>query len=76
MASRTKPQATKSKRSGYVTGAIVALALALLTALEYYIGSNPNPGVTWLMLISLLKSALVVYYFMHVYRLWRTEGSH
>lgn len=76
MASKSKPQATGSKRSGYVIGLVVAAGLGLLTAVEYYLGSNPNPSVAGLMLISLIKSVLVVWFFMHVYRLWRTEGSH
>lgn len=76
MANRTRRQTERGKRSAYLTGLIVALALALLTAIEYWFGIQTNPSVLTLMLISVVKSALVIYFFMHVYRLWRTEGSH
>lgn len=77
MASKTiQSTAAPSKRSGYATGLIVGLVLAALTAVEYYIGSHPNPSTVFLFLISVLKSIFVLYFFMHVYRLWRTEGSH
>ena len=58
-----------------VTGAIVALVLAALTGVEYYLGTH-YPSAVFLFLISILKSILVLYFFMHVYRLWRPEGSH
>ena len=66
----------KQARSPYVTGIIVAVVLAVLTLIEYYIGLHfPSPTV--LMLMSVLKAALVIYWFMHVYRLWRAdEGGH
>jgi cytochrome c oxidase subunit 4 len=76
MASRTKQAQPRSRRSGYLTGLVVGLILAVLTAVEYWIGSNPDPSPVFLLLISALKSVFVVYFFMHVYRLWRTEGSH
>ncbi len=76
MASRTKQAKPASRRSGYMTGLIVGLILAALTAVEYFIGIQPNPSAVFLFLISVLKSVFVVYFFMHVYRLWRTEGSH
>jgi cytochrome c oxidase subunit 4 len=74
--SRTKTAQVKKPRSAYVTGAIVAIVLAVLTIVEYYIGLH-FPSPTLLLLISVLKAALVVYFFMHVYRLWRAdEGGH
>jgi heme/copper-type cytochrome/quinol oxidase subunit 4 len=76
MASKTKPEARqRSRSSAYVTGAIVALVLAALTGVEYYLGTH-YPSAVFLFLISILKSILVLYFFMHVYRLWRPEGSH
>lgn len=65
----------RSRSSAYVTGAIVALALAVLTAVEFYLGTH-YPSAAFLFLIAVLKSILVLYFFMHVYRLWRPEGSH
>ena len=76
MASKTKTETRqRSKSSAYVTGLIVAVVLAALTAVEYYLGTH-YPSATFLFLISVLKSILVLYFFMHVYRLWRPEGSH
>lgn len=71
MASKSKTQ-PKQKRSAYVVGAVVATALALLTIGEYIL-ALVNPSPTYLFLIAFLKAILVVYFFMHVYRLWRTD---
>ena len=49
--------------------------LAALTPVEYYLGMH-YPSAVFLFLISILKGILVIYFFMHVYRLWRPEGSH
>lgn len=77
MASKSRQaQPASRKRSGYVIGLLVGLALAVLSGVEYYIGIHPNPSAVFLLLISVAKSLLVLYFFMHVYRLWRTEGSH
>lgn len=74
--SKTKTAQPRKPRSAYVTGAIVAVVLAVLTVVEYYIGLH-FASPTLLLLLSVLKAALVVYFFMHVYRLWRAdEGGH
>lgn len=76
MASRTKAETKqKTKSSAYVTGALVALVLAVLTAIEYFLGTH-YPSAVFLFLIAIIKSILVLYFFMHIYRLWRPEGSH
>ncbi len=76
MASKSRQQQT-NKRSPFVVGAIVAVVLAALTVLEYFVGIT-YPSATVLFLLALLKAVLVLYFFMHVYRLWRPddEGSH
>lgn len=76
MASKSRQQQT-TKRSPFVVGAIVAVVLAALTVLEYFVGIA-YPSATVLFLLALLKAVLVLYFFMHVYRLWRPddEGSH
>ena len=67
---------TKSKpRSGYATAAIVAVILAALTLVEFFVAIN-LPSVVLILLIALLKAVMVIWFFMHVYRLWRPEGSH
>lgn len=78
MASRSRQQQRRTGgASPYLVGGIVALVLAALTVLEYYVGVA-YPSATVLFLMALLKAVLVLYFFMHVYRLWRPddEGSH
>ena len=50
----------------------VFVALAVLTAIEYIIGLY-FPSAVFLFIIALVKGSLVVYFFMHVYRLWRED---
>jgi hypothetical protein len=59
----------------YRTGIIVALIIAVLTAVEFWIASL-NSGVTFLMLIAAAKAILIIWFFMHVKRLWSAEGGH
>lgn len=56
-------------------GVAVFLALAILTALEFFIGTHEAPAI-FLWIIAILKGALVVVYFMHISRLAGTEGEH
>jgi heme/copper-type cytochrome/quinol oxidase subunit 4 len=59
----------------YRTGIIVALLIAVLTAVEFWVASV-NSGVTFLMLIAAAKAILVIWFFMHVKRLWSAEEGH
>ncbi|HFE66229.1 MAG TPA: hypothetical protein ENJ93_03115, partial [Chloroflexi bacterium] len=52
---------------------IVFIGLMVLTAVEFVIANLPNPSAVLLIIIGLIKAALIVYFFMHVYRLWREE---
>lgn len=63
------------KKAALRRGNIVLLALAVLTIVEFYIALN-SPSTVLLLLVSLLKAAVVVWVFMHVYRLWRGEEDH
>ncbi|MFW6067970.1 MAG: cytochrome C oxidase subunit IV family protein [Chloroflexota bacterium] len=51
---------------------IIFVILAVLTAAEFIVSTNLNAPVL-LLLIALAKAALIVQFFMHVYRLWREE---
>ncbi|HSM58675.1 MAG TPA: cytochrome C oxidase subunit IV family protein [Candidatus Sulfomarinibacteraceae bacterium] len=51
---------------------IVFVALAILTIAEFYVSTQWGSAV-FLILIALAKAALIVHFFMHVYRLWREE---
>ena len=61
------------KAAAFRQGIFVAIALAVLTAIEFWVSMVTNGAAVWLFLIALIKAALVVYYFMHIYRLWREE---
>ena len=56
-------------------GVMVFIALAVLTAVEYYIGTHQAP-VIFMWLIALSKAGLVVWFFMHVKRAFSDEGGH
>lgn len=56
-------------------GVMVFLVLAVLTAVEYFIGTRELPSI-FLWIIALLKGALVLVYFMHITRLSNTDGGH
>ncbi|HEY4693316.1 MAG TPA: cytochrome C oxidase subunit IV family protein [Bellilinea sp.] len=63
------------KTSELRRGVLVFLALAVLTAVEYIIGTNEAPTI-FLWVIAILKGALVLVYFMHITRLSGSEGGH
>lgn len=51
---------------------IVFVVLAVLTIVEFVVSTTIGSTVL-LLLIALGKSALIVQFFMHIYRLWREE---
>lgn len=53
----------------------VFLGLAFLTIAEFFVSQATNGSVALLLIIALAKGALIVNYFMHIYRLW-SEESH
>ena len=64
------------KSTALLQGVFVFIALAVLTAVEYWVGvSTDLVGVLFALL--LIKAALVVYFFMHISRLFTSEeGGH
>ncbi len=62
------------KASAQRTGVYVFLALLALTVVESIIGALESPVTVLLIIIALVKAALIIYFFMHVYRLWREES--
>ncbi len=62
------------KASAQRTGLYVFLTLLVLTVAESIIGGLATPITVLLIIIALVKAALIVYFFMHVYRLWREES--
>jgi caa(3)-type oxidase subunit IV len=65
---------SEAKASAQRTGLYVFLALMVLTVVESIIGGLETPSTVLLLIIALVKAALIVYFFMHVYRLWREES--
>ena len=60
-----------SKLNDLNRGVIVALILAALTGVEYLVGTRLSQAVILLVAFALLKGGLVVWYFMHVARVFR-----
>jgi hypothetical protein len=65
----------KNKAAAFRMSLTVGIVLAILTVIEYYIGIH-YPSVVFLFLLALLKGMAVVYYFMHITRVWSSEGGH
>jgi caa(3)-type oxidase subunit IV len=65
---------SEAKTSVQRTGLYVFLALLVLTIAESIIGGLATPITVLLLIIALIKAALIIYFFMHVYRLWREES--
>ena len=65
-----------TKQQAYRQGLVVALVLAVLTILEAVLANVGYSASSGFLIISIIKAALVVNYFMHVYRLWREEEGH
>lgn len=65
---------TAKRKAGFRTGVMVLVVLAVLTVLEFFAASL---GSTILMILFMLaKGAAILYYFMHVTSVWRTEEAH
>lgn len=65
-----------SKRAAaYRLSTTIALVLGVLTGIEYFVALYTSSPV-FLMLLGLAKAYFVVNFFMHMTRLWRTEGGH
>lgn len=65
----------ESKQQELMQGVGIFLVLAVLTVVEYFLGTRaPVPLIMWL--IALLKAGLVLWFFMHVKRAFRDEGGH
>ncbi len=73
MSNKTNETMTAGYKKEWRVGWIVFIGLMVLTAVEFAIANLPNPSAVLLIIIGLIKAALIVYFFMHVYRLWREE---
>ena len=59
---------TQDKKSMLSQGVFIFVYLAVLTVLEFFVALSFN-SVPVLIVVALVKAALVVYYYMHVYQL-------
>jgi caa(3)-type oxidase subunit IV len=67
-------KSAEQKAAAYRQASVVALVLAALTILEFFLGgSDTLNSPVFLFIIAFIKAALVVYFFMHIYRLWRED---
>ncbi|HRQ23863.1 MAG TPA: cytochrome C oxidase subunit IV family protein, partial [Anaerolineales bacterium] len=56
------------KTSALRQGVVIFIYLAVLTALEFFVAVTFE-SVFFLVLVAVIKAALVVYYYMHIYKL-------
>ncbi|MCK6540936.1 MAG: cytochrome C oxidase subunit IV family protein, partial [Anaerolineales bacterium] len=59
---------TQNKRSMLNQGVFIFVYLAVLTVLEFLVALSFNSTAV-LVAVALVKGALVVYYYMHIYKL-------
>lgn len=66
---------SESKRQELVRGIYVFVGLALLTAFEFFLGTHGTPAF-FMWIVALVKAGLVVWFFMHIKRVFKEEGGH
>ena len=64
------------KAAAYRQGVWVFIGLAVLTILEFFVSAWTDGSAPLLFIIAITKAALIANFFMHIYRLWRTEEDH
>jgi len=65
-----------AKHSGSLyQGIIVFIFLSFLTVVEYFIAIS-NQSVLLLTIVAIIKAALVLYYYMHIYKVTEEEHEH
>jgi heme/copper-type cytochrome/quinol oxidase subunit 4 len=60
---------------GLKRGVITFIALVVLTGIEYVVGVLALPAIL-LWLLALVKAGLVLWYFMHLPRVFSSGGGH
>ncbi len=63
-----------SKFNALTRGVVVFIILGVLTAIEYVLGVIESPAIL-LWIVALIKAGLVLWYFMHLPRVFRTTGE-
>src|SRR5258706_11753761 len=65
---------TQDKSSALLQGIVIFVYLAVLTGLEYLVAITFK-AVSVLVVVAVVKAALVVYYYMHIYKLNESDVS-
>jgi cytochrome c oxidase subunit 3 len=65
---------SQDKKSALGQGVIIFVYLAVLTVLEYFVAVTFN-ATSLLVVVAVIKAALVMYYYMHIYKLNESDGS-
>lgn len=65
---------SQDKSSALGQGVVIFIYLAVLTALEFFVAVAFD-AVPLLIVVAVIKAALVVYYYMHIYKLGGDDGS-
>jgi cytochrome c oxidase subunit III len=63
---------TQTKSAALMQGVIIAIYLGVLTLLEYFVAVAFD-AVPLLIVVAIIKAFLVMYYFMHIYKLGETD---
>ena len=66
---------SESKSQELVRGITIFVVLAFLTAFEYFLGTHSTPAF-FMWIIALVKAGIVVWFFMHIKRVFKEEGGH
>ena len=64
-----------NKLNALTRGVVVFAILAVLTAIEYFLGTA-EVHMVFLWAIALVKAGLVLWYFMHLPKVFKAEGGH
>jgi hypothetical protein len=71
--------AAEHVRHEQIRGIYVIVILAILTILEFVVAIAVDSSL-WLVIgltpFALLKAGFILYFFMHVYKVWRGEEQH
>ncbi|MBL8049916.1 MAG: cytochrome C oxidase subunit IV family protein, partial [Anaerolineales bacterium] len=65
---------SQTKSAALMQGVIIFIYLGVLTVLEYFVAVSFD-AVPLLIVVAIIKAALVVYYFMHIYKLGESDSD-
>jgi cytochrome c oxidase subunit IV len=63
----------EKRKAAYREIIFVAIALAVITIVEFILAGLTDGSATLMFILALAKTGLIVNFFMHIYRLWREE---